>query len=93
MSIVTALTVMSSFTVTPFDTYEDAIRITNSSNYSLTAVVYTQDQMKANRAVRAIDVGMVWVNNYARNILRTPFGGYEHSGSVSHTGSCPDAIL
>ena len=64
----------------PFDTFEDAIRITNSSQYGLTAIVYTQDQLKANRAVRAIDTGMVWVNNYNRNMLGTPFGGVKHSG-------------
>ena len=67
-------------TVTPFDTFEEAIRITNSSDYGLTAIVYTQDQLKANRAVRAIDIGMCWVNNYNRNMLGTPFGGVKHSG-------------
>lgn len=64
----------------PFDTFDDAIRITNSSEYGLTSIVYTQDQIKANRAVRAIDAGMVWVNNYNRNMLGTPFGGVKHSG-------------
>lgn len=67
-------------TVTPFETFDDAIRITNASKYGLTAIVYTSDQLQANRAVRAIDVGMVWVNNYNRNVLGTPFGGYKHSG-------------
>ena len=66
--------------MTPFATFEDAIRITNSSDYGLTAIVYTQNQLKANRAVRAIDVGMVWVNNYNRNVLGTPFGGWKQSG-------------
>ena len=48
-------------TVTPFDTYDDAIRITNSSDYGLTSILYTQNQLTANRAVRAISSGMVWV--------------------------------
>lgn len=46
-------------TVTPFDTFEDAVRITNSVDYGLTSVVFTQDQLKANRYVRAVEVGMV----------------------------------
>jgi acyl-CoA reductase-like NAD-dependent aldehyde dehydrogenase len=71
---------MHTVTVTAFDTFDDAIRITNSSEYGLTAIVYTKDQLKANRAVRAIDAGMVWVNNYNRNMLGTPFGGVKQSG-------------
>jgi len=46
-------------TATPFDTFEDAIRMTNSSKYGLTAAIYTQDSLNANRAVRSIDSGMV----------------------------------
>lgn len=64
----------------PFDTFEDAIRITNSSDYGLTSAVYTSSMATANRASRAIDTGMVWVNNYFRGMLGTPFGGNKHSG-------------
>lgn len=64
----------------PFDTFDDAIRIANSSDYGLTAAIYTKDTLTANRATRAIDTGMVWVNNYNRNMLGTPFGGAKHSG-------------
>ncbi|CAJ2510151.1 Uu.00g060510.m01.CDS01 [Anthostomella pinea] len=67
-------------TVTPFDTFEDAVHITNSIEYGLTAIVFTENQLKANRFVRAIEAGMVWVNNYNRNVLGTPFGGVKHSG-------------
>ncbi|OTB08969.1 hypothetical protein M426DRAFT_18363 [Hypoxylon sp. CI-4A] len=67
-------------TVTPFDTFEDAVRITNSVDYGLTAVVFTNDQLKANRFVRVVESGMVWVNNYNRNVIGTPFGGVKHSG-------------
>lgn len=74
------LTDMTAVTVTPFETFDDAIRITNSSDYGLTNIIYTEDSLKANRAVRAIDAGMVWVNNYFRNVLGTPFGGMKHSG-------------
>lgn len=56
--------------------------MTNYSNYGLTVTVYTQHQPKANRAVMAIDVGMVRFNNYNRNALGTPFGIYKRSGFV-----------
>ncbi|KAI1380720.1 dehydrogenase [Hypoxylon crocopeplum] len=67
-------------TVTPFDTFEDAVRIVNSVDYGLTSLVFTKDQLKANRFVRAVEAGMVWVNNYNRNVLGTPFGGVKLSG-------------
>ncbi|KXL48813.1 hypothetical protein M433DRAFT_62913 [Acidomyces richmondensis BFW] len=67
-------------TATPFVTFEDAIRMTNASKYGLTAAIYTKDSLKANQAVRAIVTGMVWVNNYNRNMLGTPFGGSKFSG-------------
>lgn len=63
-----------------FDTFENAIRIVNRSDYGLTSAIYTRDSIKANRAARAIDVGMVFVNNYNRAVLGTPFGGGKHSG-------------
>lgn len=67
-------------TVMPFDTDEDAIRIANSSEYGLTAAIYTRDMIRSNRVSRSLDVGMVFVNNYNRAILGTPFGGVKHSG-------------
>lgn len=48
-------------TVRPFNTFEEAIKITNDSEYGLTSIIYTRDQLTANRAVRAINSGMVWV--------------------------------
>lgn len=56
----------------PFDTFDEAVRIVNSSDYGLTSAVYTQSMMTANRATRAIDAGLVFVNNYNRAMLGTP---------------------
>ncbi|KAI1211663.1 dehydrogenase [Annulohypoxylon truncatum] len=67
-------------TVTPFGDFEDAVRIANSVDYGLTAVVFTNDQLKANRFARHVEAGMVWINNYNRNVVGTPFGGVKHSG-------------
>ncbi|KAF2765841.1 dehydrogenase [Teratosphaeria nubilosa] len=67
-------------TVTPFDDFEHGFCLANNTEYGLTAAVYTKDSLQASRAVRALESGMVWVNNYNRNVLGTPFGGMKHSG-------------
>lgn len=67
-------------TVNVFDTYEEAISIANEPEYGLVTAVFTRDTTKALRAVREIDVGMAYINNYTRMALGTPFGGAKHSG-------------
>jgi acyl-CoA reductase-like NAD-dependent aldehyde dehydrogenase len=67
-------------TVIPFDTYDEAISITNESEYGLVCAIFSRDQTKAMRAAREIDVGMCFVNNYSRLAVGTPFGGAKASG-------------
>jgi acyl-CoA reductase-like NAD-dependent aldehyde dehydrogenase len=67
-------------TVTTFDSEEEAIAITNSSEYGLFAGLYTRDSERALRVARRIDVGVVLINNYFRGILGLPFGGTKQSG-------------
>jgi len=54
--------------------------IANESEYGLMCAIYSGDMERALRVARRIDVGMVFVNNYFRGILGTPFGGVKHSG-------------
>lgn len=63
-----------------FETAEEAIAITNDSEYGLVAAVFTRDHTKALKTAREIDVGIVYVNNYSRLVLGTPFGGAKNSG-------------
>lgn len=67
-------------TVNAFDTYDEAISIANEVEYGLVAAVYSKDVTKATKAGREIDAGMVFINNYNRMALGTPFGGAKHSG-------------
>ena len=67
-------------TVNAFDTYAEAISIANDREYGLVAAIFTKDTTKALKAAREIDVGMAFINNYARMALGTPFGGAKHSG-------------
>jgi acyl-CoA reductase-like NAD-dependent aldehyde dehydrogenase len=67
-------------TVTAFDSEDEAVEIANESPYGLLAGVYSQDSAAAFRVARRLEVGMVFINNYFRGILGTPFGGTKHSG-------------
>ncbi|MFE9328619.1 aldehyde dehydrogenase family protein [Nocardia sp. NPDC052278] len=66
--------------VTRFDEITEAIDIANGTEYALVAAVYDRDQSRAWSVARRIDAGIVFVNNYNRSILGTPFGGNRSSG-------------
>jgi len=66
--------------IIPFDGYEEAIEIANGTAFGLVAAVYTRDNELAMRASREIEAGIVFVNNFHRNLLGTPFGGTKASG-------------
>ena len=59
---------------------EELIRQANSTPYGLTASVYTQNMSTAQRVVRQIEAGFVWVNQTGRHFLNVPFGGVKESG-------------
>ncbi len=59
---------------------KDAIKIANESSFGLGASVWTKDLDKAEKISRAIDSGMVSVNNMLVSDPRVPFGGIKQSG-------------
>ncbi|MFT2110641.1 aldehyde dehydrogenase [Marinomonas sp. 2405UD68-3] len=62
------------------ESYEEAIRIANDSEYGLAASVFTANGKKALRAAQAIRAGTVTVNCFGEGDITTPFGGYKQSG-------------
>ena len=67
-------------TLAPFETEGEVIAAANSVDYGLSASVHTMDRERAERVAQALDVGMVWVNDWMNRDLRTPFGGTKMSG-------------
>jgi aminomuconate-semialdehyde/2-hydroxymuconate-6-semialdehyde dehydrogenase len=66
--------------VAPFDSEDEVIERANSTNYGLSAAVWTRDLARAHRMAAAVEAGVVWVNSWFLRDLRTPFGGAKHSG-------------
>jgi acyl-CoA reductase-like NAD-dependent aldehyde dehydrogenase len=66
--------------VMTFDDEDEAIRIANGTDYGLIAGVYTRDSERALRVSRRINAGIVFVNNFNRVFVGTPFGGTGRSG-------------
>ncbi|XP_010552639.1 PREDICTED: aldehyde dehydrogenase family 2 member B7, mitochondrial [Tarenaya hassleriana] len=63
-----------------FKDLDEAIRRANKSRYGLAAGVFTQNLDTANRLMRALRVGSVWINCFDVFDASVPFGGYKMSG-------------
>lgn len=67
-------------TVQRFTDDQHALTLANSTDYGLSATVFTQDLNRAHRLSGGLDSGVVWVNCWMVRDLRTPFGGTKQSG-------------
>ena len=59
---------------------DEALKLANSTEYGLTASIFTNDLKTAFRAARAVKSGYVWINGASGHFYGTPFGGYKNSG-------------
>jgi betaine-aldehyde dehydrogenase len=59
---------------------DDVVTRANSTEYGLTANVWTRDVSTAHGLSRRLDAGYVYVNGTGRRPAGTPFGGWKHSG-------------
>jgi (Z)-2-((N-methylformamido)methylene)-5-hydroxybutyrolactone dehydrogenase len=66
--------------VVSFDTEEQAIQLANGTDYGLAAGLFTANLTRAHRMIRALRVGVVWVNTYRAVSPIAPFGGHGLSG-------------
>ncbi len=67
-------------TLQTFKTEEEAIELSNATEYGLAASIWTNDISKANRVAAKIESGIIWINCWLLRDLRTPFGGVKNSG-------------
>lgn len=67
-------------TLTPFDTEEEVLEMANSTEYGLAGTIHTTDIEKGKRIASKVDSGMLWINDWMKRDLNTPFGGMKNSG-------------
>jgi betaine-aldehyde dehydrogenase/5-carboxymethyl-2-hydroxymuconic-semialdehyde dehydrogenase len=67
-------------TIQTFHTEDEAISLANSTPYGLSAMVFTNDQNKADRFANGVRAGTIWVNCFLVRDLTAPFGGAGISG-------------
>ncbi|RXZ38222.1 aldehyde dehydrogenase family protein [Oxalobacteraceae bacterium CAVE-383] len=59
---------------------KEAIDIANSTEYGLTASIWTNDLKTALRMAKAVQSGYIWVNGASGHFYGTQFGGMKNSG-------------
>jgi betaine-aldehyde dehydrogenase/5-carboxymethyl-2-hydroxymuconic-semialdehyde dehydrogenase len=67
-------------TLQRFTNEDEAVRLANSTQYGLSAVIYTSSQERAQRVGAKVRAGTVWVNCFLVRDLTAPFGGIGISG-------------
>lgn len=60
--------------------FDRMIHEANDVRYGLAAGIYTSNLKHALRTAKALDVGSVWINQYANLMSGAPFGGNKDSG-------------
>ncbi len=66
--------------IQPFDTETEVLNYANSTEYGLSATIWTENLSRAHRMAEKIESGIVWINCWLLRDLRTPFGGMKNSG-------------
>ncbi len=72
--------------IIPFENEEEAIKITNDTEYGLGNYLQTEDKEKAKRVSKRLRAGIIYVNNKPAD-SGTPFGGYRQSGNGREGGT------
>ena len=67
-------------------TLDEALAIANSTEYGLTASIWTNDIKTALNAARRVQSGYIWINGFSAHHRGTPFGGMKNSGTGREEG-------
>jgi betaine-aldehyde dehydrogenase len=69
-----------------YETFEDAIRLTNDCQYGLGAVLLSNDPKKIKRFFDEVKAGTIWINDPLTDHYAGPFGGMKYSGGARELG-------
>jgi succinate-semialdehyde dehydrogenase/glutarate-semialdehyde dehydrogenase len=72
--------------LTLFDTYDQAIALSNRLPYGLGAYVHAREFETLHRAVNDLEAGNIICNGWRVTYPETPFGGHKESGMFSEGG-------
>jgi len=68
--------------IIPVDGFDEAIKVANSVEYGLSGSIFTRDVNKAFRAMRDVEVGILYVNSSTTGAeVQLPFGGVKKTGN------------
>jgi aldehyde dehydrogenase (NAD+) len=73
-------------TVSKFTSDDEAIKLSNDSEYGLAAYLFTKDIQRSQNYIRKVQSGQVFVNFTFAADFRMPFGGYKMSGNGRELG-------
>ncbi|HEX6844071.1 MAG TPA: aldehyde dehydrogenase family protein, partial [Actinomycetota bacterium] len=84
--------------VAPVDSLDEGIRLSNDSEYALTAGFYSEDQAEIDEWLDRIEAGVIYVNRRAGATTGAwpgvqPFGGWKGSGTTGKAGGGPYYVL
>ena len=71
--------------IIPFETEEEAVTITNDTEYGLGNYLQTENKERAQRVAKKLRSGCVYINGKGAD-SGTPFGGYRQSGNGREGG-------
>lgn len=69
--------------VLPVNGLDEALSVARDTEYGLHATVFTRDIDRAIYMARQLPCGTVSINGFSEGDIKTPFGGYRRSGSLS----------
>jgi len=72
--------------VMEYKTFDEAIALTNDSEYGLGACLLTSDPLKARRFFEDVKAGTIWINDPLTDHYAGPFGGMKMTGGARELG-------